>query len=279
MTPPARPSGASAPSAQSLNAPPSPAVPGASPRRGWSRRRRAVVGFVAVLLVAVLGGSAYFAIPQPNLPEAGAALTSTATVIVGREDGRLVFRPAAGSPTTGLVFYPGGKVDAAAYAPGAAALATRGYLVIIVPMPLNLAVLGIDGATAAMAAHPEIRHWAIGGHSLGGAMAAQYLANHPGAAAGLVFWAAYSATDLSAQALRVLIAYGSLDAGVNSYIGATALANLPPGPTVLRIQSGNHEQMGWYTGQPNDPPATISRVDQQARVVEATADLLASLGG
>jgi hypothetical protein len=36
--------------------------------------------------------------------------------------------------------------------------------------------------------------------------------------------------------------------------------------------------MGWYTGQPNDPPATITRVDQQRRVVVATVALLASLG-
>ena len=144
-------------------------------------------------------------------------------------------------------------------------------------MPLNLAVLEIDGATPVIAAHPEVRHWAIGGHSLGGAMAAQFLAGHPGTAEGLVFWAAYAATDLSAQPLHVLIAYGSLDAGVASYVGPKALANIPPNPTVLVIDGGNHEQMGWYTGQPNDPPATISRADQQARVVAATLGLLAGL--
>ena len=43
------------------------------------------------------------------------------------------------------------------------------------------------------------------------------------------------------------------------------------------IEGGNHEQMGWYTGQPNDPPATISRDEQQRQVVDATLDLLARL--
>ena len=200
------------------------------------RLRTLLLALVAVLILAVAGAAVYFAIPQRELPEAQAALASTAEVSFGREDGRLVFRPASGAgPTTGLILYPGGKVSPSSYAPTAAAIAARGYLVEIVPMPLNLAVLEIDGATPVIAAHPEVRHWAIGGHSLGGAMAAQFLAGHPGTAEGLVFWAAYAATDLSAQPLHVLIAYGSLDAGVASYVGPKALANIPPNPTVLVI--------------------------------------------
>ena len=35
-----------------------------------------------------------------------------------------------------------------------------------------------------------------GGHSLGGSMAAQYIAGNPAAIRGLAFWAAYAATDL-----------------------------------------------------------------------------------
>jgi len=48
----------------------------------------------------------------------------------------------------------------------------------------------------------------------------------------------------------------------------------PPDTVYTAIAGGNHEQMGWYTGQPNDAPATISRADQQAGVVAATVDLL-----
>jgi hypothetical protein len=35
--------------------------------------------------------------------------------------------------------------------------------------------------------------------------------------------------------------------------------------------------MGYYTGQPNDPPATISRADQQAQVAAATVTMLDGL--
>ena len=97
-------------------------------------------------------------------------------------------------------------------------------------------------------------------------MAAQFLSGNPGAAEGLVFWAAYAATDLSAQDLAVASIYGSLDTGIPSYTSPTAVANAGPNLTTTVIEGGNHEQMGWYTGQPNDPPATIPRVDQQAQV-------------
>ena len=60
--------------------------------------------------------------------------------------------------------------------------------------------------------------------------------------------------------------WGSLDAGAARMSGPEARAAVPADAVFVEIPGGNHEQMGWYTGQPNDPPATISRVDQQAQV-------------
>jgi hypothetical protein len=238
--------------------------------------RRVVAVFLVVAVLAGAAGAVYFAIPQANLPEAAAALASTDTVTFAREDDRLVFRPAGAEPVTGLILYPGGKVDAVAYAPTAAALAELGFLVVVVPMPLNLAVLGIDRADAVLAAHPEVARWAIGGHSLGGAMAAQYVASHPERVEGLVLWAAYSAAAIDPP-IPAIVIFGTLDAGIASYTSGANLAKLGGDPVVVPIEGGNHEQMGWYTGQPNDPPATISREDQQVRLVEATARFLADL--
>jgi hypothetical protein len=238
--------------------------------------RKVVLGLVALVVVAVVGGAGYFAIPQTELPEAAAAQASTDEVTFEVEDGRLAFKPKAGEPSVGLIVYPGGKVSAGAYAPLARSIAAKGYLVEIVPMPLNLAVLGIDRASDVSDAHPEIEHWAIAGHSLGGAMAAQH-ASSDNRIEALALWAAYSATDISKRSLDVLLAYGSLDNGAPGFVSPERLANLPPSPTIVEIRGGNHEQMGWYTGQPGDPPATISRDDQQAAVVEATTELLARL--
>jgi len=233
---------------------------------------------VLLLVVALAGGGVYFAIPQPELPEAQAALASTDAVVYATEGDWLTFRPSDAAPETGLIVYPGGKVSAASYAPLARSIAGAGFLVVIVPMPLNLAVLGIDRARAVIEAHPEIRHWAIGGHSLGGAMAAQFAAGDPRIEA-LALWASYSATSLADRVVAVLVIYGSLDAGAAGFTSPERLANLPPNPTIVIIDGGNHEQMGWYTGQPNDPSATVSRADQQARVSAATVALLAGLGG
>ena len=120
--------------------------------------------------------------------------------------------PTAGPVSTGLILYPGAKVPAEGYAPTAQAIAGQGYLVVVVPMPLNFAVFDVGAADRVIAAHPEIARWAIGGHSLGGAMAAQYAADHAAAIAGLALCGAYSAANLSASGLAASSVYGSLDA-------------------------------------------------------------------
>jgi Alpha/beta hydrolase family len=245
-------------------------------RRRWARIAVAIVGIVALLVV---GGFLWWAQPQPLLPEADAALASTATVSFSEgPDGRLTYTPATAVPSTGLILYPGGKVLPAGYAPQARAIAEEGFLVSIVPVPFNLAVFDIDAARKVMDDQPEVEKWAVGGHSLGGAMAAQFTASHPDLVDGLVLWASYSATDLSGADIPVASIFGTLDAGVPTFTSDENLAKLGPDVTLTPIEGGNHEQMGWYTGQPDDPPATISRVEQQRQTVDATLDLLGRLG-
>jgi pimeloyl-ACP methyl ester carboxylesterase len=237
-----------------------------------------IVGVVLIVAVlAIVVAAAWWLQPQPLLPEAQASLASTPEVTFHDAGSRLEWAPAAATATSGLIVYPGAKVPPAAYGPLAQAIAAEGYLVVIEAMPLNLAVLGIGKADEAIGAHPEIGHWAIGGHSLGGSMAAQYTADHPDTIDALAFWAAYAATDLSGSDLAVLSTWGSLDAGAPRMSGAEARAAVPAGASFVEIPGGNHEQMGWYTGQPNDPPATISREDQQRRVAASTVELLRGL--
>jgi hypothetical protein len=173
--------------------------------------------------------------------------------------------------------YPGAKVPPAGYGPLAQDIAADGYLVVVLEVPFTFAVFEIGAADRAIAAHPEVAHWAVGGHSLGGAMAAQYTADHVPPVEGLALWASYSAADLSARPISVVSVYGSLDAGSERILAAESTANLPRDTVYVEIPGGNHEQMGWYTGQPNDPPATIAREDQQRVVAEATVQLLETI--
>jgi len=241
-------------------------------------RTARIVGLVILgVVILVIAGLGWWLTPQPLLPEAEASLASTDTVAFRDAGSWFEWSPADGPPTTGLIVYPGAKVPAEAYGPLALAIADEGYLVVVIPMPLNLAILGVSKADGPIDVHPEITRWAIGGHSLGGSMAAQYAGDHPDRIAGLAFWASYAATDLSALDLAVLSTWGSLDAGAARMSGPEARAAVPADAVFVEIPGGNHEQMGWYTGQPNDPPATISREDQQRSVAASTVELLRGL--
>jgi pimeloyl-ACP methyl ester carboxylesterase len=178
----------------------------------------------------------------------------------------------------GLIFYPGAKVDARAYAPMAHALAERGFLVEIPAMTLNLAIFSINAADPVIAAHPEIQHWAIGGHSLGGSMAARYAQKHSDKIEGVLLLASYPDVDLSELPLKAAVIYGSLDglATVDKVEAARDLL-LPNETQWVKIEGGNHAQMGWYGVQAGDNEASISREDQQKQIIDASASLLSSL--
>lgn len=245
-----------------------------------SRRWLWVAAAIAMLLVVILVGGLLFlnARTARPMPEAQAAMQSDDQVVVEQGDW-LVFRPANAEPQTGFIFYPGGLVDPVSYAPAAHALAGQGYLVVIPPMPLNLAVLAPNAASGIIEAYPAIQDWALGGHSLGGAMAAQYADQNPQAVDGLALWAAFPAgsNDLSDQALEVTSIYGTLDGLATPDEVRAAAPQLPAGTTWVPIDGGNHAQFGWYGPQRGDNEATISRTDQQQQAVAATAELLAQV--
>lgn len=138
-----------------------------------------LIGLPGILILGLLGFVVWGETPLPASPTALDALQSTPNISVETIDSAIVFRPTAPGVSAGFIFYPGGRVDYRAYAPLLSEISARGYLVVLVPMPLNLAVFGVEKARAVIEAFPEIKHWAIGGHSLGGSMAAQFTQNHP----------------------------------------------------------------------------------------------------
>lgn len=231
-----------------------------------------------VLVLIVVGFVAWASATNPIEAEAEAALQAEAAVAVDTSRW-LTFTPTASTPTTGFIFYPGGKVDARAYAPLGQALAEAGYLTVIVPMPLNLAILGNGAANDVIAAHPEIEHWAIGGHSLGGSMASWYVSDNPDKVDGLVLMASYSDRDLSALDIAVSVIYGSVDGLATVATVEGAAANLPADAVWVKIEGGNHGQFGWYGDQERDNPATISHEEQYAQIITATVALLQRIEG
>ena len=207
--------------------------------------------------------------PAQPMPEALAALQSDTDVKVSAGNW-LVFTPAQAAPSAGFIFYPGGRVDYRAYAPMAHALAARGYLVVIPKMPLNLAVFGISKAVDIQAAYPEVQTWYIGGHSLGGSMAADYLFKHQEKFVGLILLASYPASsdDLKQYPGKVLSISGSLDGLATPEKIAASKSLLPPSSQFIVISGGNHAYFGWYGPQSGDNLATITRDEQQQILID-----------
>lgn len=233
---------------------------------------------ILFVVVGLIGFVAWAETPLGPMPEALDALKSDSLVKVSSV-GWLVFRPISASGDVGFIVYPGGRVDYRSYAPIAHAIAAKGYPVIIVQMPLNLAVLDIYSAQNVIDSNPEIKTWAIGGHSLGGSMAAQFISSNPQKVKGLILWAAYPASgiDLSKLEVSAVTVHGTNDGLVNSSHIDASLKQLPVGATRIEIVGGNHAQFGWYGPQQGDNEAEISRDEQLKQIVDAAVKILESL--
>ncbi|MBP3666491.1 MAG: alpha/beta hydrolase [Clostridia bacterium] len=181
-------------------------------------------------------------------------------------DGTVVFEPKGA--TKGLIFYPGGKVEHTAYIPLMQACAEKDILCVLVEMPFHLAVLDINAADGIQKEYPEIEDWYIGGHSLGGSMAASYLADHPEDYKGLILLGSYSTADLSAADLDVLSVFGSEDTVMNREKYEENKQNLPSGFTEYVIDGGCHAYFGMYGAQDGDGTPLITNEEQIRLTVE-----------
>jgi hypothetical protein len=232
-------------------------------------------------LAGVIGFIAWGMTPLGPTDLALAAMESGGDVTVQDTGDFVVFTPITNQPITALIIYPGGHIDYRSYAPIARQIASRGYLVFIVRMPLSLPVFGVDKADDVITAFPEIRYWVIGGHSLGGSMAGSYAGNHSDKVQGLFFWASYpsESDDLSVTDLKGLSTYGSNDMILDRGNVNSTLVLLPPGTIRQVIEGGNHAQFGNYGPQPGDGVATISAEEQQAQATALTVRLLRAVEG
>lgn len=224
---------------------------------------------LAVLLAVCIAFSVYVSDYYHADSATEDALVSDDTVTVTEQDGSWVFAPE--SPTAGLIFYPGGKVENTAYAPLLHNLAEDGTLCVLVKMPCNLAVLDMNAADGIPERFSDVSDWYIGGHSLGGAMAANYAAKHTDALDGLVLLAAYSTADLTDSGLRVYSTYGSEDGVLNRETYEADRTNLPQDTTEMVIDGGCHAGFGSYGAQKGDGTPTISAEEQQQQTADALA--------
>ena len=228
-------------------------------RRMWVRVL-AVVG--VVLWIAWIALMAWLR-PFPAVEPALAAMQSSQTVTVTESPTQIVMTPASAAGTTGVFFQPGAKVDARAYAAVLRPLAEAGYTVVIPKQPLGIAFLATGAFESAQAANPQITQWFVGGHSLGGTVAAMDAEAHDEDATapvvGLVLYASYPASDMSSSLTsKVLSVYGTNDGLATPADIDASRANLPADALFTPIDGGVHSFFGDYGPQPGDGVPTVS---------------------
>ena len=232
------------------------------------------VTVAGLLALAVIIGAAlvyvgdYYHADEGAVAVFGAEENITVSVI----DGNVIFAPK--NATRGFIFYPGGKVEHHAYEPLLAELAREGVLCVIVKMPFNLAVLDINAADGIQAQYPDVEKWYLGGHSLGGSMAASYLKKNAADYEGLILLGSYSTTDLSATDLDVISIYGSEDKVLNREKYEENKANLPADFTETVIEGGCHAYFGMYGAQDGDGTPTISGSEQISISADAILEFM-----
>lgn len=249
------------------------------PRAKWPRRL--AIALAIALVAACLAAGAFLVYASSYYHDADAHhenLASTAQLPVEQGDGYLAF----GDPnaSVGLVFYPGAKVEYSAYAPLMHDLAERGVFSVVVQMPFNFAFFDINAADRVRAAYPAITSWWVGGHSLGGSMAAQYAADHADdpSMKGVVLAASYSASDLSHANLGAVSVYGSNDQVLNRSKLEENAGLLPSESSTVEIAGGNHAGFGDYGPQDGDGSASISPEQQRDQAADIIAAYLLDRG-
>ncbi len=236
--------------------------------------RLMLIGILVIFLIGTVGLVGWATVRTQEATERAVEVLQGNGI--QREDGQLVFRP--DSPTKkGLIYYPGGLVDPEAYAVTAQGIADAGYLVVIPKMPLNLAFAGINRADTIRSDFPEIETWVIGGHSLGGAMAAEYAKNNVDNLDGLIMYASYPANneDFVDFPIPILTIMGSRDPGTPQQ--EAFYEAISDSAERFVVEGGNHRQYADYTYQPDDGIATISAVEQQDQIIAATVQFLDKL--
>jgi hypothetical protein len=248
----------------------------------WRWGRRVLTAAGVVVLVATLAFLGWASDVSEAADEDLAAVRNDPDVEVVEHAGYLAFLPAGGRVTTeAIVFYPGAKIAPEAYvATWAPVVEATGTAVFLPAMPLNLAVLGVSRADDVRAAEPGVERWWVGGHSLGGAMAASYAGRTaPGALEGLVLWGAYATEGAGLrdrEDLEVLSVSGGRDGLSTPAEVAAGAGFLPPGTVQVEIAGMNHAQFGRYGPQGGDGEPELTQAQAMAQLTEATARFLGS---
>jgi hypothetical protein len=243
---------------------------------GLKAKKRIIIWLAAVALVVTLTicgcllyVSDYYRADLDAIADFSAEKSVTRVVL---SDGMIAY--GSTNASAGFIFYPGGKVEYTAYEPLMMELASNGVFCVLIEMPFNLAVLDMNAADGIRELYPEIEHWYIGGHSLGGSMAASYVEKHAEDFDGIILLGSYSTADLTSTNLSALSLYGSEDGVMNREKYEKYKKNLPTDLIEIKIDGGCHAYFGMYGDQDGDGNPSMSPEEQIKLTAEYITDLI-----
>jgi pimeloyl-ACP methyl ester carboxylesterase len=239
--------------------------------RGERSAARLVGSVVSIVLWALWIVAVWWLRPFSAVEPAIAAMQSDARVTVTESWSDVTLAPAEGGDGTAVLFQPGAKVEARAYAAVLRPLAEAGHTVVIVKQPLGIAFFSLGALSSAQSAHPEISRWIVGGHSLGGTVAAIEADDNDSASGGdvvgLLLYASYPASDMSTTLTADVLSISGSDDGLATPADIDASkADLPASAQFVVIDGAVHSYFGDYGPQPGDGTPTISQQDARQQI-------------
>ena len=214
------------------------------------------------LLIICVVGFCYLNVHYSAREEALAVLSDPTGAVVSRIDGGY-FVDGSGQDAA-LIFYPGAKVDSQAYLPLMKEIADKGVDCFLLDLPMRMAIFDQNAADHIMAEYdyPTVM---VGGHSMGGMIAAGYASAHKDTVDGVVLLAAYPTEPLDGS-VGLLSVYGTEDKVLSRDAYENAKQHFPSGAVETVIDGGNHAQCGNYGAQEGDGEATITAKEQQTQI-------------
>lgn len=242
-------------------------------RKKSKTRKFIAIGIIATLIIIIGVFLLWSNKSYSPTEDASKALKSDNVVMVNNQE-YISFTPIGKDPTKGFIFYPGAKVEAESYAPLCREIAKEGFEVVIAKMPFNFAIFSPNEAQEIIDEYKHIDKWAIGGHSLGGVMAAKFASENE-EVKGLALYASYpQGNELLNSNKKVVSMWGSEDSVLNMESLENSKTDLPKDTKFIEIKGANHAQFGDYGLQSGDSKALISKEEQTDIAAKNTIELL-----
>lgn len=225
--------------------------------------RKLKIGIILFLIIFVGGFFVYSTFYSHAEKVATDCLNGTDNVNVSKtSNGLLLDGP---GNDTAIIFYPGAKIEYTSYLPMLTDLAERGADCYLVEMPFNLAFFGTNSADTIIE-NSNYTHYFMAGHSLGGAMAGNYVNGTENKIDGLIYLSAHIEKEIDVPVLSIL---GTNDGVINLESYKKAKNMVRDNFTEVMIDGGNHAQFAYYGVQKGDGEAKITPESQQKQSEDA----------